>query len=43
MPGFLIAKNIATHGIHAGNITIEVHGQENIPEKDSQETAPTEN
>ena len=34
MPGFLIAKNIATHGIRAGNITIEVHGQENIPKED---------
>lgn len=34
MPGFLAAKTIATHGIQAGNITIEVHGQENIPSKD---------
>ncbi|MBP3458656.1 MAG: 1-acyl-sn-glycerol-3-phosphate acyltransferase [Lachnospiraceae bacterium] len=34
MPGFLQAKKIATHGIHAGNITIETHGIENIPEKD---------
>ncbi len=34
MQGFLISKKIATHGINAGNITIEVHGKENIPEKD---------
>lgn len=34
MSGFLAAKTIATHGIQAGNITIEVHGQENIPSKD---------
>lgn len=32
--GFLIAKSIATHGIHAGNVTVEVYGQENIPQKD---------
>jgi len=34
MPGFLAAKKISTHGIHAGNITIEVHGIENIPSED---------
>lgn len=34
MPGYLVAKAISTHGIHAGNITIEVHGVENIPPKD---------
>lgn len=34
MPGFLQAKKIATHGIHAGNITIETHGIENIPKED---------
>lgn len=34
MPGFLVAKEIATHAIQAGNITLEVHGLENIPEKD---------
>lgn len=34
MPGFLIAKQIATHAIQAGNITLETHGLENIPEKD---------
>lgn len=34
MPGYLAAKAIATHGIQAGNITIEVHGIENIPSKD---------
>lgn len=32
--GCHIAKQISTHGIHAGNITIEVHGVENIPPKD---------
>lgn len=34
MPGFLIAKKIADYAIEAGNITLEVHGQENIPEED---------
>lgn len=34
MPGFLVAKKISTHGIHAGNITVEVHGIENIPKED---------
>ena len=34
MAGFLAAKKIATHGIQAGNITIEVHGIENIPKED---------
>ncbi len=34
MPGFLAAKKISTHGIQAGNITIEVHGVENIPKED---------
>ncbi|MGN1146223.1 MAG: lysophospholipid acyltransferase family protein [Acetatifactor sp.] len=34
MAGFLAAKKIATHGIRAGNITIEVQGIENIPKED---------
>lgn len=34
MPGFLAAKKISMHGIQAGNITIEVHGVENIPKED---------
>lgn len=34
MPGFLQAKKISTHAIRAGNITPEIHGTENIPEKD---------
>ncbi len=34
MPGFLIAKKIAGHAIEAGNITLEVHGEENIPKED---------
>lgn len=34
MPGFLQAKKISTHGIQAGNITIETHGVENIPKED---------
>lgn len=34
MPGFLIAKKIAKHGIQAGNVTLEVHGTENIPKED---------
>lgn len=33
-PGFLIAKKIAKHGIQAGNVTLEVHGTQNIPHKD---------
>lgn len=34
MPGFLLAKKIAKHAIEAGNITLEVHGEENIPRED---------
>lgn len=34
MPGFLIAKKIAQHAIDGGNITLEVHGEENIPKED---------
>ncbi len=34
MPGFLIAKKIADYAVEAGNITLEVHGQENIPGED---------
>ena len=34
MPGFLIAKRMSLHAIEAGNIDLEVHGIENIPEKD---------
>lgn len=34
MPGFLAAKKIASEGIQAGNITLETHGLENLPEKD---------
>lgn len=34
MPGFLCAKKISTHAIHAGNITVETHGIENIPQED---------
>ena len=33
-PGFLASKAIATNGIQAGNITIEVHGEENVPKED---------
>ena len=32
--GFRLAKIIATHAIEAGNITLETHGIENVPEKD---------
>jgi len=32
--GFERAKIIARHGINAGNITLEVHGQENVPKED---------
>lgn len=34
MPGFLVAKAISNHAIPAGNITLEVHGVEKLPEKD---------
>ncbi len=34
MPGFLIAQKIADDAVEAGNITLEVHGQENIPGED---------
>lgn len=34
MPGFLQSKKISTHAIMAGNITVEVHGTENIPKED---------
>lgn len=34
MPGFLISKRIARHAIEAGNIILEVHGEENIPKED---------
>lgn len=34
MPGFLMAKKISEHAIQAGNITLEVHGKENIPKED---------
>lgn len=34
MPGFLISKEIARNAIQAGNITLEVRGEENIPEED---------
>lgn len=34
MPGFLIAKKIATHAIEGGNITLETKGIENIPKED---------
>lgn len=34
MPGYIAAKKISTHGIQAGNITIEIRGLENIPAKD---------
>lgn len=32
--GYLRSKTIADHGIAAGNIKIEVHGQENVPKED---------
>lgn len=32
--GYGIAKQIATHGIQAGNIVPEIHGEENIPKED---------
>lgn len=31
--GYQISKKIATHGIQAGNIIPEIHGQENIPKE----------
>ena len=34
MSGFLQSKTISTHAIQAGNITVETHGIENIPEED---------
>ena len=34
MPGFLAGRDIARLGIEAGNITLEVHGQENVPKVD---------
>ncbi len=34
MPGFQIAKRISKHAVQAGNITLEVHGTENIPQED---------
>lgn len=34
MQGFLISKKISRHAISAGNITLEVHGEENIPKED---------
>lgn len=34
MPGFLAGRDIARLGIEAGNITLEVHGQENVPKED---------
>lgn len=34
MQGFLIAKKISQHAIDGGNITLEVHGEENIPKED---------
>lgn len=34
MPGFLWAKKISNHAIKSGNITLEVHGEENIPKED---------
>ena len=33
MPGFLAGRDIARLGIEAGNITLEVHGQENVPKE----------
>lgn len=32
--GYLRSKTVADHGIAAGNIKIEVHGQENVPKED---------
>ncbi len=32
--GFQIAKQISQHAIDAGRITLEVHGEENIPKED---------
>jgi len=34
MPGFLWAKKISKCAIKGGNITLEVHGEENIPKED---------
>ena len=34
MPGFLAGRDIARLGIEAGNITLEVHGRENVPKED---------
>ena len=34
LPGFQISKKISQHAIDAGNITLEVHGLENLPEQD---------
>ena len=34
MPGFLAGRDIARLGIEAGNITLEVHVQENVPKED---------
>lgn len=34
VPGFMVSKKIAEHAIDAGNITLEVYGQENIPKED---------
>ena len=34
MPGFLAGRDIARLGIEAGNITLEGHGQENVPKED---------
>lgn len=34
MPGYIAAKKISTHGIHAGNIKIDIKGVENIPSED---------
>ena len=34
MPGFKITKFMAKRAIWGGNIRLEVHGLENIPEKD---------
>ena len=34
LPGFQISKKISQNAIDAGNITLEVHGLENLPEQD---------
>lgn len=34
MPGFLVSKKISKHAIDAGNIALEVYGEENIPKED---------